>query len=43
MQTAANAKLIGVGVLWGFRDRKELEENGAKYIVDKPAKILDLL
>ena len=43
MQTAINAKLIGVGVLWGFRDRKELEENGAKYIVDKPSKILDLL
>lgn len=43
MQTATNAKLIGVGVLWGFRDRKELEENGAKYIVDKPSKILDLL
>ena len=43
MQTATNAKLIGVGVLGGFRDRKELEENGAKYIVDKPSKILDLL
>lgn len=33
MYTAQNAGLVSVGVLWGFRTRKELEEAGAHYIV----------
>lgn len=43
METARNAGMTAVGVLWGFRDREELEEHGAEYLVGKPAEILDLL
>lgn len=32
MQTAQNAKLTACGVLWGFRDRAELEPYSPKYI-----------
>ena len=32
-----------VGVTWGFRPRKELEENRAMAIIDHPLQILDLL
>jgi len=31
-----------IGVLWGFRDRTELEENGADIIISKPEEILGL-
>lgn len=34
MQTAHNAGAHSMGVLWGFRTREELEENGAEIIVD---------
>lgn len=43
MRTAANAGLRSAGVTWGFRPRKELEDNGARHIVDTPAELLDLL
>lgn len=43
MQTAKNAKMIAVGVEWGFRGVEELKENGADYIVDTPQDILSLL
>ncbi len=43
MQTAKNAGMIAVGVLWGFRDEKELRDNGADFIVSKPSEIIDLL
>lgn len=42
MAVAVNAGCKGVGVLWGFRDEKELRENGADYIVSKPTDILDI-
>ncbi len=32
MQTAKAAGVTSVGVLWGFRDRKELIESGADYL-----------
>ena len=35
MQTGKNAGAHRLGVLWGFRTRRELEENGAQVIVDK--------
>ena len=40
---AVNAKCTGIGVLWGFRTEDELRSNGAKYIVSKPAEIMDIL
>jgi phosphoglycolate phosphatase len=43
MQTAINASMVPAGVLWGFRDKKELLENGARYILDKPLDILTIL
>lgn len=43
MQTAARAKLDKVGVEWGFRDARELKENGADYIIDHPRKLIDII
>lgn len=43
MQTAVNAKMIGIGVLWGFRDEEELMENGATFVVKHPLDILDII
>ncbi len=40
--TAKNAKLTSIGVLWGFRDEKELKDAGADYIIAKPAQIVDI-
>ena len=42
MQTGKNVGArLTVGVLWGFRARAELLENGADVIVNKPEEILD--
>ena len=43
MQTAKNANMIAIGVLWGFRDEEELRENGADFIVEKPLDILNVI
>lgn len=43
MQTAMNAGCTGVGVLWGFRDEKELRENNANYIVKTPKEIENII
>ncbi len=40
--TAHAAGMTSVGVLWGFRDREELEGAGARHIVRVPADILAL-
>lgn len=42
METGNSAGMNTIGVLWGFRDRQELERSGAKYIVEKPIDILSL-
>lgn len=42
MQTGNRAGMFTVGVLWGFRDRKELEANHADYIVARPEELLEL-
>lgn len=43
MAAAAGAKIIGIGVTWGFREKLELLQNGAKYIAETPAQILDII
>ncbi len=43
METGNAAGIHTVGVLWGFRDRAELEEAGACSIIDRPAQLLELL
>lgn len=43
IETALNANLKCISVTWGFRNKKELKENGAKIIVDKPKEILDFI
>lgn len=43
MQTCVNADIDGVGVTWGFRTEQELINNGAKYIINHPLELLNLL
>ena len=43
MQTAVAAGMFPIGALWGFRDAKELLDNGAKLLVEKPLDCLDIL
>ena len=43
MQTAVAAGMFPVGVLWGFRPREELQENGAQELLERPLDILKLL
>ncbi len=40
MNTAKNAGMTSVGVLWGFRDRAELEAAGAMHIISSPSEYL---
>lgn len=42
MQTGASAGLYTIGVLWGFRERKELQEAKANTIIDNPKDILNI-
>lgn len=42
MQTAANAGMIGVGVLWGFRKEDELLAHGAKHLIKHPLELLKI-
>ena len=43
MLTAKNANLRSIGVLWGFRDEKELLLSGADYIAKEPIDILKII
>ena len=43
MQTGKSAGAFTVGVLWGFRDRKELEDNDADAIIETPMELLQYL
>ena len=40
--TGKNANLYSVGVLWGFRDEKELTEAGADVIINDASRILGI-
>ncbi len=41
--TAVNSGAVPVGELWGFRQRDELLENGARFIIEKPSELLELI
>ena len=41
MQTAFNANMLAVGVLWGFRKKVELLENKADMLIENPLELLD--
>lgn len=43
MKTAKSANMKAIGVLWGFRDEKELNEHGADFIVKHPLDILEIV
>lgn len=43
MQTAVHSGVTSVGVTWGFRPRRELEENGANHIAERPYDILNFI
>ena len=43
IKTGKSAGLTTVGVLWGFRDRAELEGAGATHIIAKPSELLTLI
>ena len=43
MQTARQSGMEGIGVLWGFRNRHELANHGAKHIIHAPEDLLHLL
>jgi phosphoglycolate phosphatase len=41
MKTAFAAGMFPVGALWGFRDKNELEESGAKAVINYPLELLE--
>ena len=43
MQTAVNAKMIGVGVTWGFCSENDLINGGADILIHKPNEIFKLI
>ena len=42
MRCAVNAGMIPVGVLWGFREKAELVESGAKHLLAHPSELFAL-
>ncbi len=43
MKTGKSAGMYTVGVLWGFRERQELEENHADEIIEMPDRLLKIV
>lgn len=43
MKTAQGAGMFPIGVLWGFRDEKELSEAGARLLLKRPRDLMDFL
>jgi phosphoglycolate phosphatase len=43
MKTGVGAGMHTVGVLWGFRSRQELIDNGAETLIGRPGELLSLL
>lgn len=42
MQTGKAAGMLTIGVLWGFRDRDELERSHADMIIEKPDTLVEI-
>ncbi|PKB18199.1 HAD family hydrolase [Flavobacterium sp. 5] len=43
MQTATNAKMVAVGVSWGYRPEEELIATGAKFVLKTPLDLIQIL
>lgn len=43
MKTGKGAGLYTIGVLWGFRDREELENGGADRIISHPSQLVEIV
>ncbi len=43
MAAAVNSGALPIGVLWGFRTKKELLDSGAEYVVSEPGEILNII
>lgn len=43
MKTAIGAGMFPVGVLWGFRSKEELVQNGAKALIGHPGELLSII
>lgn len=43
MITAQNAGFLPIGVSWGFRTIEELKASGAKYILNNPSELLEII
>jgi phosphoglycolate phosphatase len=43
MDTAKNANIVSVGVTWGFRDQELLIKHHAKYIINEPFELIDII
>jgi phosphoglycolate phosphatase len=43
MKTADAAGMKRVGVTWGFREREELREAGADFLVDDPSELIEII
>ena len=43
MAAAKNSGCLAVGVLWGFRERQELQQNGADYLLENTYEITELV
>jgi phosphoglycolate phosphatase len=43
MQTAVAAGMYPVGATWGFREARELQDSGAKTLLERPAELAEFL
>lgn len=43
MQTAVNANMFPVGVTWGYRTKEELIASGAKFTINNPSDLYEIL
>jgi phosphoglycolate phosphatase len=43
IHTAANAEMVSVGVLWGYRSRATLQAAGAAFVISTPGELTELV